>query len=400
MIRTLLLTFKWGWWVWLLAPASFFSQALVALCKLILGLKFFAMFRGELRERDSEGRYFLICILPWILGVAWGILVSSDWELGWREGRSSLQILILPAVVAASRSLTSRSLSISMIGCLLLELLWATVREFHLQFPAEHRWHGHLYEGTDGLFTSLICLVCIYQACTQKKKIWWFSLAAVALGFCLLTRSRAPFYALFILIPLLILLLYRNRNAWLGAGLLVIILAIAAPFFSQRFYSVLSDAWQQRNVEHSRESIGNRYQLWKGAMLIFWDSNGLGTGYGDFKRDLQILQSTQQIGELENTMHAHSIYFHSLMCAGIPGIIGLGFSIVLIIRGLWRLRHTKGVVLAGVVLIHFLLTGAFDAHFEHSEKVLFYLFVVALVICIHRECSLNKCETVSGMHKP
>lgn len=338
----------------------------------LLAWLFFDLPRGRLKPNRDEFRTFCY-LLPLALGVFWGILISDNLQLGFREGRSALMLLLLPFLSAYFRPLRGVPLAWLGLGILLVEFSFAAHRASIVGI--EHRWGGTVYTGTDGYFSSVFALWFLVLFLKKRERLasgTGFLLAVVFMG---LTQSRGPILFSMLLLPLILFLESRHKTKIL----LLVVFFIAAFFVflperaSKRILNIPQTFMGQRDV--STSSIGTRLELWSAGLRAAKETRGMGTGYGDFKSDLNRYQKTGVMPEVNTKLHLHSIYLHSLMCAGIPGLTGLLVTLFLFI--LWKAtvyfrRHSIEALGHLMLLSHLALNGLFDAHLEDGQKV--YLF--------------------------
>lgn len=358
-----------------------FSNALIGLSVAVVLLWFVKnIFQGQSNFTESirKEKYCFYIVIPFVLSTLYGILISDELIIGWKEGRSSLQLIFLPCFAVLFKDLKLKGVTIFILMTLMVEFAWAWWN--YLEIGGEDfRFHGKRPFGTD----SLYCLVCTlsFTYLYSRKLVGHVGLwiAVVSLIFMILTQNRATGLVYVFLLPFVLFGLPLQkilRSLILIFAVLLIVIAVPSNQGMQRIWKSFETSIEEIDENLSHTSMGTRYQLWKASFYSIKDTNGFGTGYGDFKHDLKKYQKDQVIADDLNTLlHLHSIYLHPLMCAGILGILGvLWFLFALLWSQIKRISIQKHTAkLRALLLASFILTGLTDAHFEDSAKVFTFL---------------------------
>lgn len=371
----------------LFMAGAYFSQAIQAGAEGLTLIYF--LFCLKSLKKDSLENFewiLLVSISPFILSVIYGVCISSDFSNGWKEGKSSLHILMLPAIFSLMNKTGFRKCYIIFQLCFYIEFIWAIYNR--TQGFGLDRIHGKLYTGTDGLFVSIVFLIAVHQLIHKKRGFENGSLAFCSFIFLILTKSRAPALACLILLPFMFII---YRVSIKKVVLLMLPLALSMLFVPKEAIRYFSNAAQTAMAESAEgqnmTSMGGRYQLWKASYISIKETNGIGTGYGDFKQDIENYINQGLIKPMQNHMHVHSLYLHALFCSGIIGLLGILITGYLILQKV-NIYFEKPILIY-VIAGHFLITGLFDAHFEHSKKIIFYSF-----------CFCLACLTLKKKEKP
>jgi O-antigen ligase len=145
--------------------------------------------------------------------------------------------------------------------------------------------------------------------------------------------------------------IYNYKKAVVGLVLMTLLsvsIFASSDTLKQRAQSIVNSA---RNFYSEDKSImkPERYDIWKGALLIFKDSPVFGTGTGDFEDDMNRLIDEEKIRGGIKRQHAHSIYFQWLSTQGMVGLI----SLLLLLASLthWGMGEIKRGSTGGYVII-------------------------------------------------
>lgn len=363
----------------MLMAGIFFSHFLIAVSQAACALIFIVA--ACRTGRPHEKKYWVL-LLPVTLSVVYGIVISENLAMGWREGRSSIQLLYLPVFIYIIKHfrLNVRFLAMVFVGMFAAEFIFAL---FHHMQAGEisNRWSGFRYAGIDGLYASLLFLLTAAIGMERENGKGYLFISALCMLFAVLTQSRGPVvFSLMIFGMGSILQWRKNHLDFRRLAFLLLLLLVSVFFLPQkakdRVLRSAQDVVFELENRQSTASAGNRMELWRATWEILQDTAWLGTGYGDFKQDIRRLQKEGRILPLENDMHAHNIIAHSALCSGFIGVLGLlltGIGLVAVNLKECRENFSMGAWCRILILAHFGLTGMFDAHFEHSDKLFYYM---------------------------
>jgi len=208
--------------------------------------------------------------------------------------------------------------------------------------------------------------------------------------------------------------LYQSRGAWLAipvfaisvciafmknaryfkklAAALAIIAIIAMIYGStcsvqQRLAQAQSDMSELSKSSNMDTSIGTRYQLWKGSLLIIKHHIGFGVGNDGFAGAMHQLADQGKISFASAKFpHSHNEFLFSAVIFGVFGIVAL--VLLYFLPTLYFFRHTKNqsaqsraAALMGVVLcLSFFTDGLVDVMFLWHEAALFYTIVLSFLM--------------------
>lgn len=378
----------------LTAVGVFFSTALLGfgfgLLPPIL-FYFYVLKKEPLPACFNESKRDFIAVLPMAAAVIYGILISSDLKEGWSDGKSALQLSFIAVYFLAAQYLKSRMLLMLLLLVLGIEFS-ISFYNYAVEDDPNFRFHGMRPFGTDAFFCMLFFLSAVFLFFQGYQKRICALCAMVSFAFMLLTQNRAMLIGSAILLTAM-LIFGKMKNKKIGCVLLLALMGMAIfnPFNQslKRSIMALNDAVTELEPEHSGSSMGTRYYLWKASWISLKETKGMGTGYGDYRNDLVRYQKEGLLPDDLNTLlHTHSIYLHPLMCAGIPGLLGIIITLAMLaytqIKNFSR-TGDHGYLLKIVLIVSVALTGIVDAHFEDGNKIFSLALFWALASCAGRD---------------
>jgi len=356
----------------------FLSQALIAFSEALVVIYFFKYVFPKINKAwfsSEEGKDFKT-ILVLNAATIYGMLISTNLSNGWKVGKSSLHIILMPLI---NHFIKVLSFDKSWLILKVVFTIECSIAVYNAVSSGNYqmRHHGLLYCGIDGLFSSALFVFIIFKISHFQIHKFDRLVAFMALSFVLLSQSRAAFISLLILTPIC---LFRSEIKF-KVILTVVVIFCASFLIPQKYITYMTDSIHTAKKEYvdanKYSSIGGRFELWKAAYISIIETKGVGTGYGDFHNDLDLFIESGKINPISNKMHLHNIFLHPLMCAGILGLLAIVYTLVSLFCNQWQ-KNSKGYKLRCIIILHIVLTGMFDAHFEHSRKILFYCILWSL----------------------
>ncbi len=190
-----------------------------------------------------------------------------------------------------------------------------------------------------------------------------------------------------------------NCNQLLGLFLMLVIASMIIyliPAFgvSNRIDDALRDI-ENYLSGHTTTSLGTRFELWRGAIIIFMQNPFFGVGEYDFNNKLNLLKETGIINP-EIISHAHNDFLDILAKSGFMGLISI-FSLYFIPLYLFitnkysQSKEQLNINAAGVVLcICYTTFGLSQSFLQHNSGVMFYSFGLAIIWSIARRIKSQK----------
>ncbi len=213
--------------------------------------------------------------------------------------------------------------------------------------------HPNQYAGC----VSIIFLMNICIALYEDKK--FFAYTPFLIIGVVFAAARAYFLGIFVCFIILLVLsksLKKILTYAAVAAIIVTIIAVTVPWFSQRIMDGFS---LEKNVY--------RLNFWKIAWDTFLQHPIVGVGSGMLP---QHLVPYKEAGLIDNTAHAHNLYLHQLAETGVPGfilVVGIHFYFLVKYAKVFRISTdpllkalSLGVSLA---FVNLLVAGFFESNF-------------------------------------
>jgi O-antigen ligase len=169
-----------------------------------------------------------------------------------------------------------------------------------------------------------------------------------------------------------------------GAAFLVMAYLIPQSEVRERLYNIVTDL-QQYKLGDVNTSIGQRFEMWKAASMMFVEHPILGIGYGNFQQGLTDLIGLGKIDtSVQTYKHAHNEVMNALATQGIVGIIVLlllyGAPLMFFMRHMHQENSHRPYALAGVLLIlSYIACGLTQVLFAHHIGSAFYGATVSVL---------------------
>ncbi len=216
------------------------------------------------------------------------------------------------------------------------------------------------YFGHPNQYGGCISIVFIVNMCIalyQDKRFFYYTpfliAGVVAAG------SRSYFLGIFVCFMVLLMLSRSIKKVLLYSvisGLVLVLIAITVPWFSQR-------------IEDSFSLEKNTYRLnnWKISWNIFLEHPWVGVGSGMLPR---YLEPYKEKGLIDFPQHAHNMYIQELAEGGVPGfILVIGTQVYFCIK-YFRIHNSASEPLMKAIslgvalsLLNLLVAGIFEHNF-------------------------------------
>ncbi|WP_236645473.1 O-antigen ligase family protein [Aidingimonas lacisalsi] len=249
--------------------------------------------------------------------------------------------------------------------------------------------------GNIGMLMGVLCLSGLGWAVVQKRRRWWVGLLILGAvgGFLasIFSGSRGGWVGL----PLMLVVLYcaygREISAWcrivaVGAivGLFLLVWAIPQIGVQHRVERAVSEIQLYISGEQLTSSIGNRFEMWRGAGHLFVEKPLLGWGDEKYRQAMKQLADEGVIQpKAASYGHAHNEFVDHAAKHGVIGllaIIGLyGVPIVLFWPGLKaKSSDTRALAAAGMtVSVGFIGFSLTQGMMSHNSGAMVYAFWLA-----------------------
>ena len=242
-----------------------------------------------------------------------------------------------------------------------------------------------LYLGRAFPLVLIVGITFFFGLFARRGKSQWrgasYGLAAIVMTAALfLTYSRGA-WVLGIPVSLLFLAAMRGRRAlWVAVGVLIVIVVVVILIAGTgRLGSIL-------NTEEGTTFL--RLQLWESSWLMVRDHPLLGVGLDNFLYEYRTRYVMPTAWEEFNLSHPHNLVLDFWLRLGLPGLLWLGWILVLFFRRGWRvdrrLRSASGqdrLLTLGLMagMVNFLAHGLVDAAFFLVDLSFVFMLMVALI---------------------
>lgn len=261
------------------------------------------------------------------------------------------------------------------------------------------RAEGHtavIQFGNISMLFGLFCLAGFGWAMVQPNAKRWIGLLLLgallgALG-SLLSGSRGGWVGL----PFIFLVLYRAYGSLLSVkfrtAIIVLLLALVMLVYlvpqtgvQARVMQGFDDVELYINGENKWTSLGARFDMWHGAVMLIADKPLTGWGWNGYAQGMQALVDKGEVIQYAADNHAHNEYLDNFARRGILGLLSL-LALYLVPLRLFARRLTtpnlelRALATAGAILpVAFMDFGLSQVFFGHNSGVMVYAFWLAVL---------------------
>jgi O-antigen ligase len=244
-----------------------------------------------------------------------------------------------------------------------------------------------------GDVSMLIAVVIFFALMILSKIRLHYVLGGLAVFFALFTSVLSGARGAWILLPIIVVwFMWEKRKNLRPIHLMFIVLissltvvgSYEIPYVKSRVNIAINDYQAYTQDATKRSSVQIRMELWKDSISIWKEQPIIGTGVGDYHRDVTQLVENGRSNTQEVFGHAHSIYFDTLAVSGLVGLFALLIFVLLIpflmFRSLWIKEDDPWVrfyALSGmVVIIAFAVFGLTESWLSRNAFVRTYLMSI------------------------
>ena len=261
------------------------------------------------------------------------------------------------------------------------------------------RAEGHtnvIQFGNISMVFGLFCIAGLGWAWVQPQARRWLLLLAIgallgALG-SLLSGSRGGWIGL----PFIFLVLYRAYGNLVSVKFRLVIVIGLVSFAALAYYIpltgvqarlaiALEDVQLYTSGENKWTSLGARFDMWRGALMLIAEKPLTGWGWDGYAIGMQSLVEQGKVIQYAADNHAHNEYLDNFARRGVLGILSL-FILYLVPLRLFvrRLKsdnlELRALATAGAILpVAFMDFGLSQVFFGHSSGVMIYAFWLAVL---------------------
>lgn len=324
-------------------------------------------------EKTEKRFIFGLCALP--IAAVFSIIVNSDWQLSLFDEFSRF-LLVIPIFLAIKKVGINRNLLF--IG-FIVGAIGAGSFGFYQKYLLGHAVaQGFLHKimfGDISLILGVLSLSYWIGYRDPGRNSWILLLAIIGFGFGLLGSVCSGTRGGWIALPFLLWLLLshiveskRLKHSLYAGGIAALLLiynfnGLVNSKVDNAVHDFVEYFTEDNVVGHG--SVSSRFEMWKGALIMFKESPITGVGINNYTPRLIELQKTQQIRlpSAKSHPHAHNDFLRLLSEVGIAG--GLAYIALFLFAVKLFLSHSRQepqIAAAGLVLclgfIDFSLTDA------------------------------------------
>jgi O-antigen ligase len=257
-----------------------------------------------------------------------------------------------------------------------------------------HIWYSNI--NALGLYTTAAFLLYSRRALSRHAKVFFFSFMALAILGILLSISRTAWLGILVTTAIMAFLMKKSWKVLfittLGTAAAGIAAYISIPFIHDRIRAIASDI-SNFSAGVTATNIGERFLMWKAAILMFLSNPLMGVGTGNYVPTMTAYVNAGRFPEtLLQYNQPHNMYFFALATNGLIGLAALLYIFYRILKITVPLTQSAGgekgrlfAFLAVATAIHFLIAGLTDSFF--NIQILRYAFAFIMGVCVRESVS-------------
>lgn len=267
---------------------------------------------------------------------------------------------------------------------------------------AEGAWRATGYThviqfGNLSMLMGILCLAGVGWAWYQPRRLPWvaFLVGGALMGILgsLLSGSRGSWLS----IPFVLVVLYlsygRQLPAVIKGGVLILLVIAGTSVYmvpqlgvQSRVHQAYDDVARYVSGENLRSSVGDRFEMWKGASHLIQEKPLLGWGQVGYRDGMKSLADNGLINPYVTVYgHPHNDFIDTWAKRGLVGLIALLALYLIPLRLFFsQLTHPnhdlRSLAAAGVLLpVAYINFGLSQAFLAHNSGVMMYAFLLALL---------------------
>lgn len=253
-----------------------------------------------------------------------------------------------------------------------------------------HIWHSNL--NALGLYAGVSFLLFTRHGAAAGGRAVLCGFLLLSSLCILLSTSRTAWFGIIITLAIIAVVMIKNKKAIFFGVLLSLLLATSVysfvPFVHDRIDLISQDLSLFATNKSAQSSLGNRFLLWRAALLMFKSHPVAGVGTGDFVptlHDMRIKTRRLVPSFLLGYNQPHNIYLFSLATNGIVGLAALLYVFYRSLGSVVPIMRSDGngkllAFLAMATALHFMIAGCMDSFF--NIQMLRYSFAFILGVCV------------------
>jgi O-antigen ligase len=250
-----------------------------------------------------------------------------------------------------------------------------------------HIWFSNL--NAIGLYASAAFLLFSPRGRTTSGKAL-FSLSMVFAVLCiLLSISRTAWFGTLLTALIMTYILLNNRKVFFiiaaAAATTCVLLYQLSPIVHDRINLIASDIVHFSSGE-TATSLGERFLMWKAAIMMFLSNPLIGVGTGDYVPTMNsYIASGKLPQDLAQFNQPHNMYLFALATNGLLGLSALLYIFYRSLKFALPLIRSDGreklfAFLAAATTVHFMIAGLTDSFF--NIQILRYTFAFVMGVCV------------------
>lgn len=322
--------------------------------------------------------------------------VSDQYEFIKYMGRYIRFILVVPVYLILTKEniqLFKYLLLGSLIsGPLYLYIALNSVAESRSWVPATGQYH-HIVFG-EAAMLNVVFLVAVLFASSARpvmKAIMLISIACSSYA-CLLSQTRGAWIALPVCVALILFVLSMRAKLKVKMVFPLLLLAVVAvtalpigSLIEDRLSTAVQEVESFANENDFNTSVGIRLAMWHIALNVWLEHPVIGTGLGDFDREIEARQSQGKYVGMKVNASVHNIYLQALASTGAVGFLVLCFALLIQpIRVFYsgiREKVTPANLGGLVVIVAFAIFGLTESWILRAPVISIYLmYLITLSI--------------------
>lgn len=240
-----------------------------------------------------------------------------------------------------------------------------------------------------GLYAAVSFLLFSRRGESTGGKLFLFFSVALSVLCILLSLSRSAWFGIILTSLIMTFLVSRNKKVFFitvaAAALACVTAYNFIPIVQQRIDQIPNDI-ARFSAGETYTSLGERFLMWKAALMMFLSNPLMGVGTGDYVPTMITYVKSGQFPEfLLEYNQPHNMYLLALATNGLLGLASLLYIFYrVLLISLPRMRGDEGerlfAFLAVATAAHFLTAGLADSFFD--IQILRYSFVFIMGVCV------------------
>jgi O-antigen ligase len=288
---------------------------------------------GMLKESGrSERQWWLALLLLFVLAIV-SLAYSADLENGVQRLERFFRLATIALVIAVMvrwRMVSSRLFIFGLMAAALSMFVQAVYEIHWLKHGyAEGLYHKIIF-GDMAMVIALLLFIAAITLLRGRTRLAALACIPFALYASVMSATRGAWLVL-PFVGMTLVWLYRQRVDrrvwWLTGGAIAAMLVLIVVLRPAPVVVPIERGVEELRIYVSDPSAhtswGDRLNMWRNAVIIWWHNPVFGTGIGDFNHDNRelVAQGRSLSEDVAQYGHAHSIYFDTLATLGIVGLV-------------------------------------------------------------------------------